>query len=171
MIVVDVETGGLNPKEHALLSIGAVDTNNLDEFYAEIKPFPGKICDSKALEINGLWNYSRHENELQEAMKKFKAWVWGRELPLAGHNPSFDLGFLDESFKITNVGSPFGYRTVDLHSVAYAYCKVKGINPPKLTSDNIYTLLGMPQEPRPHNAFNGALWEATAFLKIFKALK
>lgn len=173
MIVVDVETGGVDPTHNPLLSIGAVDLNNLDTFYVEMKPWDeDQRVTQDALKVNGQWHYKQNRHTVPQAMTKFKTWLWGRDTILAGHNPSFDISFLNYNFARMKQKPPFGFRTVDLHSVAFAYCMAKGIAiPDKMTSDAIYNLLGMIPEPRPHHGLNGALWEATAFLKIFKELK
>lgn len=167
MIVVDVETGGLDPKKSALLSIGVVDMNFPDKtFYVEIKPEKGVEMNPKALEIND-YNPDTWDNvNLDDAMFKFVAWCWGRDKTLAGHNPAFDRDFCNFNFKKAGQDFQFGYRNVDLHSVAYAAFTQEKIKFDKLRSDDIYDILDMPQEPRPHNALNGARYEAEAFSRL-----
>ncbi|NIT99595.1 MAG: hypothetical protein GWN01_01215 [Nitrosopumilaceae archaeon] len=171
MIVVDVETGGLDEKENPLLSIGAVDFETKEEFYVEMKPREGSKCTKEALEINGIEPYSKKWKDngtTKWAMEGFQAWIWGRDLPLTGHNPSFDLKFLNYNFSFHNIEQRIPYRTVDLHSIAhFKLIQERGIPDRKLSSDTIYELLGMEPEPRPHNALNGAKWEAEAFRRLF----
>lgn len=177
MIVVDCETGGLDPSQNPLLEIGAVDLDTLETFRIGMIPWNSKqVCTEEALKINGIdymeWISFKSGNFTPvHGMYEFNHWLEGRELLLAGHNPSFDLGFLKYNFETAGLKNPFGYRTIDLHSVAFAWCESKGITHGKLTSDEIYKLLGIPEEPRPHKALNGAIWEAMAFLKIFRELK
>lgn len=55
MIVVDIETTGLDPKNHSILSIGAIDMNNPEnKFYGECQCEPGKMVSEQALKINGF---------------------------------------------------------------------------------------------------------------------
>jgi len=45
MVVVDVETSGLDPQKYAMLSIGAVDFENPErQFYAECRAFDGEMA-------------------------------------------------------------------------------------------------------------------------------
>lgn len=59
-----------------------------------------------------------------------------------------------------------------MHSLAYADILSNNENVPiedrknKLNADVIFKYLGMPEEPRPHLASNGALWECEAFYRL-----
>lgn len=59
MVVVDTETGGLHPRSHALLEVGAVfvadGTIHMDVTYNHvIKPAFGKVVTEEALAVNNL---------------------------------------------------------------------------------------------------------------------
>jgi len=169
MIVVDVETGGLNPKEHPLLSVGAVDFfNPTNTFYGKCRSI-GKTSTDEALKINGIdiikWNSNMHPATM---ISEFLVWLnqTKDKTILAGHNPRFDLDFLYQTAKENKMILPFSYRTVDLHSVAYAIFTREGIKFDKLTADNIYKLLGMQEEKKPHNALIGAQMECMALRKL-----
>lgn len=160
MIVVDVETGGLDPIKNPLLAIGAKDYKNGDEFYVEISPLPYLEITEQALAVNGF-NKNQWDNiDLHQAMNSFAGWLQNRDCKLAGHNPYFDLSFLRASFTTTGVKNPFGHRTIDMHTLGYLKFGYS------LTSDQIYVELGMPEEPRPHNAMTGARMEYSAFEKL-----
>ena len=169
MLVIDVETGGLDPKYNPLLSIGAVEYEHpYNTFYAEIKPLSNLVVDAKALQVNGIdlkkWNKNP---SLQSVMNKFYIWIQGiKEQTLAGHNPSFDRDFCNVNFRRIGLGNVFNHRTIDLHSVAYTIFTQKKMIFSRLTSDEIYWKLGLPIEPKPHNALNGALWETEAFARL-----
>lgn len=168
MIVVDVETGGLNPTLNPLLSIGAVDYDNpMNRFYGMCHPRSRFLIEESALEINGLKKEDllKHPTSTKELLESFFAWVnsTSREYKmLAGENPSFDRDFIDINARLSGLVSPFGHRTVDLHTLAYTKLYAK------INADGIYKRLGMPEEPRPHHAMNGALWEAEAFSRILQ---
>lgn len=165
MITVDCETGGLNPKENPILSIGAVEYENDDnQFYIKINPIPGLFCTVKAMQVNGIILKTWNGTDLHTAMSKFNEWIQKiDDKTLAGHNPSFDRDFCNVNFNRIGLGNVFNHRTVDLHSLAYAKFRTN-----KLYSDKIYSLLGMEQEPKPHNALNGAIWETKAFRKLME---
>ena len=54
LLVIDTETGGIDPNQHALLSVAAVDTVDGEAFTAMIRPSPEWICDPQALAKNGF---------------------------------------------------------------------------------------------------------------------
>ena len=163
MIIVDVETTGIDPHKNSLLSIGAVDYEKGDEFYVECHAFPNSEIDPISLEING---YTREQcldmtkPSPVEAYKKFLWWSTDNRLVmLAGQQVgSFDAKFLQYVHELAGFGKwPFGYRTIDLHSVAYAKFGES------LNLDGILARLGLEAEPKPHNALTGARKEAEAF--------
>lgn len=174
MIVVDVETGGLDPRQNPLFSIGACDYDTAETFEVNILPVEGTIISQQALEVNGINvdEWLKTARPLKECLSNFNEWMKGRDTMLAGHNPSFDRGFLEYNYNLVGLKNPFGYRTVDLHSWAYLLCKIAGTDPvPKLTSEDVYDLVGMAREPKPHRALHGAVWEALAFAKIEKLVR
>ncbi len=161
-IVVDVETGGLDPKVNSLLSIGAVDMKSGRTFYGACRS--EKICDKKALEINGIdvkeWN---SQPTVRQIISRFYDWVntCKSSKVLAGMNPRFDFDFLDQAFKECEIRNPFMFRTVDLHTIAYLRFGVS------LSLNKICVRLGMGKETNPHNALTGAQFEARAFSLLF----
>lgn len=176
MIIFDVETTGLNPKRHGICSIGAVLWPEGSEFYAEPRVASSIEMDDKALEING---YTREQltNEVRRPMREiledFMQWAaQADDLILSGWNGQFDVAFLRSEFERHDLMSawPFGYRTVDLHSVAYFLMHTIDQFVPKhdgiATIGLNYTLKSfqLPPEPDPHNALTGAkcnvdVWE------------
>jgi len=169
MLIVDVETGGLDPRLNPLLSIGAVEFENpTNQFYREIKPHKDLVIDGRALEVNGInleeW---KSKPSLFSVMTKFYTWIRNiNEITLAGHNPSFDRDFCNINFHRAELNFIFNHRTIDLHSVAYTVFIQRKIKFDRLYSDEIYRLLGIREEPRPHNALNGAIWETEAFARL-----
>ena len=124
-VVVDVETGGLNPKTDALLEIAAVlltmDENGMiqrgETISCHVVPFPNANLDPKALEVNHIKPYHpfRFAVEEKEALqiilepihKAVKEANCERAV-LVGHNPTFDLTFLHAAIKRCAVkNSPF----------------------------------------------------------------
>jgi len=177
MIVADVETSGISPSRNSILSIGALDFNNhKNQFYGECRVWDGAEISSEALAIN---EFSQEEaldpdkQTLEELAHKF--FVWTQECPektLAGQNVSFDRDFLNDSFRRAKIDYRFAVRSVDLHSVCYADFLIHGTEPPlkndhtDLDLDAIANYVGMPSEPKPHNALNGAKYEAEAFNRL-----
>lgn len=168
MIVVDVETGGLDRLTNPLLSLGAVDFNNQKfTFYGKCQPIPGMQITKQALEVNGI-NIDEWVTNVTPGimLQAFHKWLGetSNDGVLAGHNPTFDLGFIRVNCARYGLQCPFGHRTVDLHSLVYSqYINAKD---DKFTSDRVYDLLNMKTEPKPHIAINGAKWETEAFNRL-----
>jgi DNA polymerase III epsilon subunit-like protein len=177
MIVVDVETTGINARKNSIVSIGAVDYNNPgNQFYEECKIWDGAEIDPKALEINGFTEeelkYSNKQS-VREIVKNFVYWTEDIEnKTFAGQNPRFDLDFISVSANKTGLKHSFGYRTIDLHGLCFSHYLTRGLKPPiaggrtDLYADKIFEYVGLPPEPKPHNALTGAKFEAEAFSRL-----
>lgn len=177
MIIVDVETTGVYPDRNSIVSIGAVDFFHPEEtFYGECCIWDGAIVDLQALAVNG---YSEEQvrdlNKQTEAelLANFSRWFHERSSRLiVGHNPLFDVGFIRAAAERASLPLSLPSRTIDIHSVCFAHMVQKGITPPVkdgkslLDSDTVMTYVGIPTEPKPHIALNGALWEAEAISRL-----
>lgn len=177
MIVADIESTGLVPNKHSILSIGAVEFEHPErQFYGECRSWDGANIMSDALAVNG---FTREEcidpkkQSLEELMQNFLHFVEQCEdKTLAGHNPSFDRDFLNDSFSRAHIGWHFSYRTLDLHSMAYMDATKRGIVIPRkndrveFSLDAILKYLGLPEESKPHIGLNGAKYEAEAFSRL-----
>jgi ribonuclease T len=111
-VVVDVETGGFDPKRDALLEIAAV-LLSIDEagwwqptahYHCHVYPFDGANLNSASLAFTGIDPYHPFRfavselealktifNPVREAIKQQGC----TRAVLVGHNPSFDLNFLN----------------------------------------------------------------------------
>jgi len=119
-VVVDVETAGFNAETDALLEIAivllTVDGIGLwqrDETHScHVVPFEGANLDKAALEFTGIDPYHPFRFALseQEALKNvfkpfrsaLKQYQCQRAI-LVGHNPAFDLSFINAAVKRTNI--------------------------------------------------------------------
>ncbi len=86
MIVVDVETTGLDPRKHALLSIGAVDfLNPKKQFYGECRMwegaevFMGDEYYTCALNINGFTEEQIHDPTKKSVQQLIQEFFCGRK--------------------------------------------------------------------------------------------
>jgi ribonuclease T len=140
-IAVDVETGGFNSKTDALLEIAAV-TLRVDEqgrwhpgetHACHVEPFPGANLEPAALEFNRIdpdhpLRMALPEREaLQKIFKPVREAVKAESCTravLVGHNPSFDLGFVNAAVERTglkrNPFHPFSsFDTATLGGLAF----------------------------------------------------
>lgn len=178
MLVIDAEFTGLDPRAHSIVSIGAVDFNDPErQFYGECRIWDGAHIMPEALAVNGFTEEQVRDpkkQSLEELAQSFHRWIeQSDDRTLAGQNVALDRDFLNESFRRAGLEFRFAHRNVDSHSVAYAYFAKKGMPLPKkddyqsaLSLDKILTILGLPPEPKPHIALNGAKLEAEAFSRL-----
>ena len=124
-IVIDIETAGFNPKKNAILEIAAiiVEFNSQSELEiterhsAHVIPFKNAELDESALKFNGIdphhpFRLAIEEAEaLQKLFKPIKDAVKRNHCTraiLVGHNPAFDIGFLNAAIHRTQIKrSPF----------------------------------------------------------------
>lgn len=178
MIVVDMESSGLDAVKHGLLSVGAVEFGNPENtFYGECRLWDGAHVDPAALVVNGFTERDAHDPKKQTDGELIKAFLeWSNvcsEKTLAGQNPSADRDLLRAAAYRYHVDWQFAFRTIDLHSVAYMHMITRGSAVPMshghsaLSLDRILVYCGLPEEPRPHNGLRGALLETECFSRLF----
>jgi len=179
MLVIDIEATGLDPQKNSLLSIGAVDFDNPKRtFYGECRAFDGAEFDPEGLAVCGFSEKDCKDPNKQsqtELMSAFLKWIKegsGDEI-LAGQNAFFDRDILNTSFKRSHIDFTFHFRIMELHSLAFSDLLKRHIDPPlkeggvsALSLDKILNYVGLPSEPKPHNALTGAKVEAEAFSRI-----
>ena len=140
-VVIDVETGGFNPRTDALLEVAAVflyadEKGELctDRIWSKhIIPFEGGKLEPKSLEVNGIDPYHPFRMAIDEksALDELFKMVY-QEMKrnrctraiLVGHNAAFDLNFLNAAkTRIKGKRSPFhSFSTLDTVSLsALAY--------------------------------------------------
>lgn len=164
MIVIDLETTGLNPKKHQMVSLGAVDYKTGQTFYDDCRIYSSDEIDPEALKVNGFtedWVRDKHLMTPKQLFDRFLLWSGSRSNMLAGCVVDFDISFLKKVHNkaYPNWDFPFNYRSIDLHSVAY---QVLGRS---LSLHEICDILGIEPEPEIHNALTGAT-KAYECLKI-----
>lgn len=178
MIVVDVEASGVSPEKNSLVSVGAIDFANPDNrFYEECRIWDGAHIEKEAMAVNGFTNEQitdKNKKTDREVVADFLAWMEQiEEKTLAGHNPSFDRDFLQATAYRYHINWPMAHRTIDLHSICYFDMLKKGIAYPTihghsaLNLDAVLKYVGLPDEPKPHNALTGAIVETEAFGRLF----
>lgn len=166
LIVLDLETSGLNPERNSMVSLGAVHYQSGEEFYGECRVQPMSKIDKFALAINGFTEAQvtdENKQKPEDLYVKFLQWAskWENVLLAGQQVGSFDILFLKHIHETSHLTQttkwPFGHRSLDLHSVCFAkYNKSLGL-------DGILETIGLSPEVKPHNALNGAKLEAEAF--------
>ena len=178
MIVVDVEASGVSPEKDSLVSVGAVDfSDSKNRFYEECRIWDGAHVEEEALAVNGFTRDQITDPKKKtdrEVVADFLIWLEKvKEKTIAGHNPSFDRDFLQATAHRYHINWPLAHRTIDLHSICYFDMLKRGVEIPILNNhsalnlDKVLVYIGVPPEPKPHNALTGALVETEAFGRLF----
>ncbi len=183
MVILDIETTGLDPEVNGLLSIGAIDfARPRDTFYGECRIRKGEKVSQSALEVNGFSADDVKDPAKQttkDLIKSFEQWLSRRNEKVIGglHIASFDVPFLNRKAEQTSVNLKLHRRSMDLHSLAYAKMLQLGRIVPLtdgwsvMDVDFIFPFCGLPREPKPKNALNGAKWEAECMARLIHGRK
>ena len=140
-VIIDIETSGFNPKKNALLEIAAVivelNSNNdlqiTERYSTHVVPFKNSELDAAALKFNGIDPYHPFRMAIDEKdaldmlFKPIKLAVKRNNCTraiLVGHNPAFDISFLNAAIQRTQIKrSPFHpfstFDTATLGGLAY----------------------------------------------------
>lgn len=181
ILVVDLETTGTDARRNSIIQFGAVWLSGAEgEIELDCRVWEGAEIQPRALEVNGC-SESRCLNPSlmteSEALVQFFQWIsmqtgcLDQPFMLAGLNPNFDRSFLMQAWVRAGRSIktfPIKHRTIDLHTLAVCYgMATDSIIPSRgLYTDEIYAVLDMPPEPKPHTAITGARMEADALHKL-----
>lgn len=180
MLVLDVESSGVEAHKNSIVSLGALDyAHPENRFYAECRVWDGAHISEEALAVNG---FSREQitdpNKQSEGDLVHAFLKWSEDLEertLSGQNPSFDRDFVRYAcVRAGHTNWPFAHRTIDTHTLAYMHMVKRGLMPPvdpkhhrsALNLDAVLNYCGIPAEPEPHNALTGALSHAEVIARL-----
>lgn len=181
MIVIDIETSGLDPNNHALISLGAVNFEKPDHiFYSECRVFKGAKIDEQALVVNGFTVEDITDPSKQDPKVLLLAFREYANLcsdtTLAGMNPGvFDIPFLEKTAKRERLEWSFARRSVDLHTLCYAHMRIKRTPIPirnNHTAINLARVLeyvGLEGIDVPHHALEDAKLTAECISRLLYA--
>ena len=132
LIVVDTETGGLDPARHSILSVAAVvwDSAELGDacefFVAEsvVEVAPTAILRNN-IDVSWVCRNGISPAAAVEKLNSFLEFHFpglkdGQRVALAGHNVAFDVGFLKRLYRLAGADyeKVFSHRVLDTASVA-----------------------------------------------------
>tara|TARA_B100001063_G_scaffold197319_1_gene189552 strand:- start:2612 stop:3196 length:585 start_codon:yes stop_codon:yes gene_type:complete len=118
-VVVDIETGGFDPEENAILEIAITlieEENNVykvgETFRHHIEPFEGSVVEKESLEftkikldhpLRGAISEKDALNDIFKIINKTKNKYECSRAILVGHNAHFDSSFLKAAVKRNNI--------------------------------------------------------------------
>ncbi len=183
MIIVDIETTGLDVSTHGLLSIGAIDMRAPSRrFYQEARMHEDDAYDPESTKVNGFDLAAARDQSKQSRsslLRNFADWFDSRQVKVVGglHIQAFDVPFLNHKAEQSRVSLKLKKRTIDLHTLAYAnMSKRKKIVPltdgwSVMDTDVIFPYCGLPKQSPPHHALKDAMWEAEAMYRLMHGKK
>jgi DNA polymerase III epsilon subunit-like protein len=176
MIVIDCETGGLDPQKHALVSVALYCTKTREMLTVLVRPAEGLLLDPEAEEVHGFSREFLESNGLSErnAMERVAQWLEEREDDVGGANPRFDGDFLRAAAKRCGIWLKLPGRMVDVQTIAWVADKLGRIELPRkkpggpasCSLDSILVTLGRAREGKRHDAAEDAALTAFAFQRL-----
>lgn len=178
MISIDCEMTGLDYERCAVISVGAIDLKNPERrLYIEMRPFDGATIQDEGMAVNGftaeqVLNFPKSQKEGLEELKKFLDESDNRTV--LGQNVATDVYFLNKAFERMEIDCRIPYRVLDLHSLICSKILLSGDEIPMLERkstlnlDKLLNMAGIPEEPKPHIAINGALSAAEVFYRLIQ---
>jgi DNA polymerase-3 subunit epsilon len=174
LVIIDTETGGIDPLKASILALAAVIWENgeiRDQIELHIKESP-IVAEPEALRINridlkDLTTYGLVPRAAVEQFEKFlnRSFDPQEEVVLAGHNISFDIAFLKRLYRLAGCDYPkrFSHRTFDTASVLRYLNLGSVIHTTDVSSNTAFAYFNVsPSEEKRHSALADAL--ATAHL-------
>ena len=173
ILVVDVETTGLDPSKDTVVQIAAYklngDTRLGDRpFVTYVKP-EIRISD-KAEAVHGLkLTDLRTAPSITEAIRAFNEYA-PPDAILCGHNIAFDAAFLKAAYTTAGLEFPFDYHLLDVWSVSFFLLETQRIklDPHNLTA--LCDLYGIPRGHK-HDALEDVRATALILCRMFDAVR
>jgi DNA polymerase III epsilon subunit-like protein len=181
MIVVDIETSGLDFNKCGIWQIGAVELENPSNTFLEESRIDDEDQiidegDEKVLELIGKTEEQLRDKNKQsqkELLENFFKWVEKIKIKnFVCHHPGFDLAFIEIKARGYGLNLPHPHKAFDLHTLAQT--KFFEINDKFLIKENksdlgltnILSFVGMKDERGTHNGLEDAKLEAECFSRL-----
>jgi len=176
MIIVDIECSGIPPEKCGVFEIGAIDDEDPKQiFFEDCRIDEDDETEQGALKVTGKTEEQLRDSNKQsqeELLKKFFKWVEGRENKTIVCQNFFDTMFLSQRARKYGLEVPFGWRSLDLHTIAsIKYKEIKGEfiirqGHSAMGLSDTLKFVGMKDERGAHNALEDAKLEAEVFSRL-----
>jgi len=187
MIVLDIESSGLDFVKNGIWQIAAIDLNSGKRFISEgriddedeilMSSDPRSIYPTKSvvdvIGKTGEQLKDRKKQSQKELIQEFFRWLENsEEKNFVCQNPQFDWGFLTVKARKYGLKIPFHFRSFDIHSIAQTkYFQLKGKflmdgNHSGMNLTKALKFCGMKDERKKHNALEDAKLTAECFSRL-----
>lgn len=178
IVVLDTETGGLDPAQHSILSIGMVDWTGKHQ--TEIFVNEGEIgSDPRSMEVNGIdldWirKYGVSPKTAVRKVEKFLNGLgMGRPLMICGHNVAFDMAYMRRLYTLAGKDTPrdFSHRSIDTHTLLWALAAQGRLPRTARSSDGAFGHFDIaPPDDKRHTALGDAIATRDLLIQLLDLL-
>lgn len=169
ILVVDLETTGLDPRSDAIVEIAAclLAPKTLTEvgwFHSVVRT--DVRMDARAASVHGVsLDDLADAPPLASVIKDFAGFA-PNQVILAGHNVSFDVAFLRAAYEQTNHRFEFDYHLLDIWSIAFFILGAEGVSLQSYSLDALCSLFGIKRGQR-HRALEDARASAAILRHLY----
>jgi DNA polymerase-3 subunit epsilon len=165
-VILDTETTGLEPQQgHRIIEIGCVEMvgrkltgNNFHQYLQ-----PDREIDAGAIEVHGISNeFLVDKPRFADIADDFERYIKGAELVI--HNAPFDVGFLDNEFRLCEAGK----QITDICSVLDTLTMARKMHPGQ--KNNLDALCRRYEIDNTHRELHGALLDAEILADVYLAM-
>jgi hypothetical protein len=159
LIILDIEgSGGSDRRDPygtgSIVSLGAVDFNTGREFYEECKVMAGRGCNDEALKVNGFTReqiFDDGKQDVLELLVKFQHFCTANKATAIASWGNYDLKMLRAAYSYYSIKWGLPTEFINLKDISKQVLGEK-----RCGCSNTAMKLGLPPEPKPHIAINGA---------------
>lgn len=177
MIVLDIETSGLNFEKCGIWQIGAIELENLENvFIEECRIDDLDEIEKSALEITGKSEGELRNNKMKTQKEMIERFLkWCEEVRIRNficQNPQFDLGFILSKIRKYGIEFEVPHRAFDLHSIAsLKYYQINGNflienGKSSMSLNQVLKFCGLVDNRGKHNALDDVKLTAECFSRI-----
>ena len=162
ILFLDTETTGLDCDYHEIISVSVIRQSDGRLWTWKANPEWIDHIDDKAIAINGYkpqdWGTAITQNEMAHELGMILDGCL-----IVGHNPKFDLGFIENLFWRHGVKCRLSHHAIDTITLSYVYLVPWGLK--SLSMDSIRTFLGWKR-----SKFHTCIQDAKDVERLFKLL-
>lgn len=170
-IVLDTETTGMNKlgvhyEGHRIIEIGAVEVINrrLTGRHYHVYVKPDRLVDPKAYGVHGISDeFLADKPTFDHIADEFLDFVRGGELVI--HNAAFDIGFMDQEFRLLQQGIP---KTETFCTITDSLLMARRLFPGK--RNNLDALCSRYEIDNSKRTLHGALLDAEILAEVYLAM-
>ena len=179
LVVMDIESTGLDVRKNEVLQIAAIrlDKNTLQEvarFSTYVRPTNWENQDPKAMAVNGIpHELVKTAPTVTEVLEQFEAAFPANEVLLAAYNAWFDMTFFKQMYMKTERVNPYDFHCFDIWGLAYMFWskEARTPNPKQPIGFNLADMAALLEVPTPEGGkFHDALVDTEVTVEILRRL-